>query len=83
MLCDRKLPVKLKGKIYKTLVWPAWVYGAETWSTTNSQEKRLHMNEMRTLRLICGVTQKDTTRIEHVRGSVKAAPATIRSQRKG
>ena len=38
-------PVKLKGKVYKTLVRPALLYGAETWATTRGQEARLEVNE--------------------------------------
>ena len=30
ILCDRKMPVKLKGKFYKTVVRPAMACGAET-----------------------------------------------------
>ena len=30
MLCDRRMPVKLVGKVYKTVVRPAILYGAET-----------------------------------------------------
>ena len=27
VLCDRRMPVKLKGKVYKTVVRPAMMYG--------------------------------------------------------
>ena len=32
VLCDRRMPVKLKGKVYKTVIRPAMLYGAETWA---------------------------------------------------
>ena len=53
------MPVKLKGKVYKTLFWPAMLYGAETWATTKQQEKRIEVNEMRIPWLVGGVTRKD------------------------
>ena len=39
--------------------------GAETWSTTKSQEKRVDVNKMRMLRWMCGVIEKDKSRNEH------------------
>ena len=30
--CDKRMPVKLKGKVYRTVVRPAMLYGAETWA---------------------------------------------------
>ena len=54
--------MKLKGKVYKTVVRPALLCGAETWATTRGQEARLDVNEMRMLRWMCGVTRRDKVR---------------------
>ena len=75
VLCDKKMPVKLKGKVYRTVVRPAMLYGAETWATTKRQESRIEVNEMRMLRWMCGVTRKDKIRNEHIRGTTKVAQA--------
>ena len=42
VLCDRRMPVKLQGKVYKTVVRPARLYRAETWATTRGEEARLN-----------------------------------------
>ena len=76
VLCDRMMPVKLKGKVYKTVVRPALVYGAETWATTRGQEARLEVNEMRMLRCMCGVTRMDNIRNEHIRGTTRVVQAS-------
>ena len=75
VLCDRRMPVKLKGKVYKTVVRPALLYGAETWATTRGQEARLEVNEMRMLRWMCGVTRRDKIRNEHIRGTARVVQA--------
>ena len=48
--------MKLKEKLYKTVVRPALLHGAETWATTRRQEARLEVNETRMLRWMCEVT---------------------------
>jgi hypothetical protein len=38
VLCDPMVPLKLKGKLYRTAIRPAMLYGAECWPT-----KRRHV----------------------------------------
>ena len=64
ILCDRRISLKVKGKLYKTVVRRA-MYGAETWSVKKAQEKKLDVSEMRMLRWMSGVTKLD--RIRHDR----------------
>jgi hypothetical protein len=33
VLCDARVPLKLKGKFYRTAIRPAMLYGAECWPT--------------------------------------------------
>ena len=72
VLCDRRMPVKVKGKVYKTMTRPAMLYGAET----RGQEARLEVNETRMLRWMCGVTRRDTIRNEHIRGTTRMVQAS-------
>ena len=50
-----KVNVKIKGKVYRTAVTPALMYGAETWALKKAQENKLEVAEMRMLRLMTGV----------------------------
>ena len=49
ILCDRRISLRVKGKVYKTVVRPAMMYGAETWAVKKAQEKKLDVAEMRML----------------------------------
>ena len=71
VLCDRRMNVKIKGKVYRTVVRPALMYGTETWALKNVQEKKLEIAEMTMLRWMCGVTKQDKIRNERIRGTTK------------
>ena len=72
VLCNRRMNVKIKGKVYRKVVRPALMYGAETWALEKAQEKKLEVAEMRMLRWMCGVTKLDKIRNERIRGDNKS-----------
>ena len=38
--------MKINGKVYRTVVRPALMYGAETWTLKQAQENKLEVAEM-------------------------------------
>nr|CAB3475315.1 unnamed protein product [Digitaria exilis] len=74
VLCDRRVPQKLKGKFYRTAVRPAMLYGAECWPTKRRHVQQLSVAEMRMLRWSCGYTRRDRVRNEDIREKVGVAP---------
>jgi hypothetical protein len=50
VLCDRKVPQKLKVKFYRTVIWPVILYRAECWSTKKWHVQEPSIAEMRILR---------------------------------
>jgi hypothetical protein len=54
VLCDPRVPLKLKGKFYRTAIRPVMLYGAEYWPTKSQHVQQLSVAEMRMLRWICG-----------------------------
>ena len=71
VICDRRLPARVKGKVYSLVVIPAMVYGLETVTVTKKQVKEMEVAEMKMLRFAMGVTRKDKIRNEYIRGTVK------------
>ena len=69
--CDRRISLRVKGKVYKTVIRPAMIYGAETWAVKKAQEKELDVAEMRMLRYMSGVTNLERIRNERIRGTTK------------
>ena len=68
---DRRLPARVKGKVYSSMVRPAMVYGLETVAVTKKQMEEMEVAEMKMLRFAMGVTRKDKIRNEYIRGTVK------------
>ena len=68
----------LKGKVYRSVVRPAILYGSECWPTTKNHERQLHSAEMRMLRWACGWTRLDRIRNEDVRAVMQTAPVQLK-----
>ena len=45
VMCDRKISLRIKGILYRTVVRPTMMYGADTWAVKKAQEKKLDVNE--------------------------------------
>ena len=71
VICDRRLPARVKGNVYSLVVRPAMVYGLETVAVTKKQVEEMEVAEMKMLRFAMGVTRKDKIRNEYIRGTVK------------
>ena len=71
IICDRRLPARVKEKVYSTVVRPAMVYGLETVAVTKKQVEEMDVAEMKILRFVMGVTRKDTIGNDYIRGTVK------------
>jgi hypothetical protein len=60
ILCDKRVPQKLKRKFYRTAIRPAMLYGAECWPTKRRHVQPLGVAaEIRMLRWMCGHTRRD------------------------
>ncbi|KAK3540959.1 hypothetical protein QTP86_007368 [Hemibagrus guttatus] len=54
VLCDQKISARIKGKVYRTVVRPAMLYGLETVSLRKRQESELEVAELKMLSLLQG-----------------------------
>jgi len=69
VLCDKKVPLKLKGKFYRTTVRPTLLYGTECWAVKSQHENQVSVAEMRILRWMSGKTRHDRIRNDTIRES--------------
>ncbi|KAK3544421.1 hypothetical protein QTP86_011159 [Hemibagrus guttatus] len=69
VLCERKISARIKGKVYRTVVRAAMLYGLETVSLRKRQESELEVAELKMLRFSLGVTRLDRVRNEYIRGT--------------
>ena len=76
ILCDKRIPPHVKGKIHKLIVQPAMLYGMETVPMTSSHTKKLEVTEMRMCRWACGQTLRDHVRNDDIRDRLKVENIT-------
>jgi len=71
VLCDKKVPLGLKYKVYRMVVRQAVPYGSECWPLKKTQIHRLMVAEMRMVRWMCGFTRMDRVRNGVIRDLAK------------
>ena len=71
VICDRRLPARVKRKVYSSVVRPAMVYGLETVAVTKKQVEEMEVAEMKILRFAMGVMRKNKIRNKYIRSTVK------------
>ncbi|KAF7710661.1 hypothetical protein HF521_009533 [Silurus meridionalis] len=59
----------MKGKVYRTVVRPAMLYGLETVALGKSQQAELEVAKLKLLRFSLGVKRMDKIRNEFIRGT--------------
>lgn len=60
-LCDKKVPLKLKGKVHLTIRLTL-LYGSKCWAIKSQHDKKLNVAEMRMLPWMSGKTRQDKFR---------------------
>ena len=71
VICDRRFPARVKGKVYSSVLRPEMVYGFKTVAVTKKQVEEMEVAEMKMLRFAMGVTKKHKIRNEYIRSTVK------------
>ena len=71
VICNRRLPARVQGKVYSLVANPTMVYGLETVTVTKKQVKEMEVAEIKMLRFAMGVTRKDKIRNKQIRSTAK------------
>ncbi|XP_047490929.1 uncharacterized protein LOC125040421 [Penaeus chinensis] len=66
-MCDKRVPARVEGKIHRTVIQPAMLYGLETVPQTKKATRRLEVAEMKMCRWACGLTMRDRMRNDEIR----------------
>ena len=74
VLCDRKFPIRLKGKFYRVAIRLALLYGTECWPVKKFHEQKMEVAEMRMQRWMCCNTIIDRIKNQEFREKLGVSP---------
>ena len=80
VMCDKRMPARLKGRVYTAVIRPAMMYGLETVPLTKRQEKEMEVAEMRMLRWSLGWTREDKIRNEKIRRMTQVEQLSVKAR---
>ena len=72
VLCDRRIPTRLKGEFCRTSR-SATTYGVGCWPIKNQHISKMSITKMRMLRWMCGKTKNNRIRNERFRVHLRVA----------
>ena len=67
VVCDKRMPLKTKAKIYKSVIRSVLLYGTESAALRREEERRLEVTEMKMLRNLCRISLKEHGRNDDIR----------------
>lgn len=70
VLCDPKMPPRLKGRYYTTVVRPSMTYGSQCWTMYAHFKNKMTAAEMKMCRMSLGVTKLDKIKSDRIRGTL-------------
>ena len=73
VLCDRNIPLWLKGKFYRTAIRPALLYGTECWAIKRYYAQKMSVADMCIFCWMCGNTRRDKVRNDNIRTKIGVA----------
>ena len=74
VMCDIKMPVELKDRVFETIIRPSVTYGSECWAVKKKNENNINSAEMRMLRSAKGKSRLDDIRNEDIRKEAHMKP---------
>ena len=80
VMCDKRMPARLKGKVYNAVIRPAMAYGLETLPLTKRQVMDLEVAEMKMLRWSMGWTRKDRVRNTKIRNLARVEKMSVKTK---
>ena len=80
ILCDRTVPVKLKGRLLMSILRPAMMYGMETVAVTQMQERKMNVAEMKMLRFSLGRTRINKIKNDTIRETIGVGEMRLKLQ---
>ena len=83
VICEKKVPTKLKILIYQTVIRPTLLVGCETWPMSVQDERRMATTEMGMVRWAMGVSLLEHRRNEEILEEAKVEHiATVMRRRR-
>lgn len=72
------MPLKIKGKFYRVVVRPIFMYEAKCWHINKVQVQKIMVVEMRTIRWLCGHIMKGKIKNDVISSNVGVTPIETR-----